>query len=222
MEQETIAGIGAAILHHEVAWLAHIIVAPAQRGKGIGAFITQTLVDFAKAKQCSTIYLIATELGAPVYSKLGFETETEYLFFKDIQPFSSELSSQIIPFDHRFAVKLAVMDQQVSGENRDVLLEGHLEQAEIYQTNQTLKGYFLPDLGEGTIIATHQEAGIALMQKRFISCSFISFPVDNRHASAFLYEHHYQEFKTAPRMRLGIKREYQPEKIYARIGGNLG
>lgn len=223
LQQETIAGIGAAILHHEVAWLAHIIVAPAYRGKGIGAFITQYLVDFAKTKQCRTIYLIATDLGAPVYAKLGFVTETEYLFFKDLSPLASgEEASNIIPYEPGFALPLTEMDRRVTGENRQLLFEKHLPETFIYKTDQALEGYYFKGLGEGPIIAANPTAGIALMEKRSLTSSYISFPVDNLHARDFLYQQHYQEFKTAPRMRLGQKRECQLEKIYARTGGNLG
>ena len=70
-----------AIIHHEVAWLAHIIVHPDFRNQGIGKLITESLVKMAHAKSCDTLYLLATELGEPVYRKVGFETETEYLFF---------------------------------------------------------------------------------------------------------------------------------------------
>ena len=77
-----IVGIGTTVIHNDIAWLAHIIVHHDNRNKGIGQLITQTLVDSSKAKKCHTIYLIATDLGAPVYEKIGFETETEYLFFR--------------------------------------------------------------------------------------------------------------------------------------------
>ncbi|MBL0009542.1 MAG: GNAT family N-acetyltransferase [Saprospiraceae bacterium] len=81
-----IAGTGTAIIHHDVAWLAHIIVHPDFRNQGIGKLITESLVKMAHAKSCDTLYLLATELGEPVYRKIGFETETEYLFFKGEKP----------------------------------------------------------------------------------------------------------------------------------------
>ena len=79
-----IVGLGATIIHENTAWLGHIIVHNENRGKGLGKLITQKLIEIAKQKQCQTILLIATEFGAPVYEKVGFVTQTEYLFFKDI------------------------------------------------------------------------------------------------------------------------------------------
>jgi len=37
-----IVGIGTTIIHNDIAWLAHIIVHPDKRNKGIGQLITQT------------------------------------------------------------------------------------------------------------------------------------------------------------------------------------
>ena len=65
-----------------MVWLAHINVQPGNRNHGLGKLITQFLVDEAQAKNCDTIYLIATDLCEPVYKKVGFETETDYLFLK--------------------------------------------------------------------------------------------------------------------------------------------
>ena len=99
--ENKIVGIGTTILHHETAWLAHIIVHPEYRNRGIGKMITQALVDHSYSKGRKTIYLIATELGLPVYRRLGFESETEYTIFKskgtrEILP----ISEQIIAYNN--------------------------------------------------------------------------------------------------------------------------
>ena len=75
-----IVAIGTAIVHNDIAWLAHIIVHPDNRNQGIGNLITKTLVENLESKRCDTIYLIATALGEPVYKKLGFETETDMYY----------------------------------------------------------------------------------------------------------------------------------------------
>src|SRR5688500_3639509 len=76
-----IVGIGSCIYHRETAWLGHIIVHKEFRNQGIGTKITQALVERALEINSSTISLIATELGEPVYAKLGFRKESDYCFF---------------------------------------------------------------------------------------------------------------------------------------------
>src|SRR5687768_8307973 len=83
-DKNKLLGIGTTIIHNSSAWLAHIIVHPDERNKGLGQLITKTLMDEATSRNCDFISLIATDLGEPVYAKLGFTTDTEYIFFKDV------------------------------------------------------------------------------------------------------------------------------------------
>src|SRR6187431_2112813 len=163
-----IVGIGTTVIHNDVAWLAHIIVHSENRNQGIGQLITQSLVKDSQAKKCDTIYLIATDLGAPVYTKAGFETETEYLFFKDIKAEESwRISGNILPFhpDHKTAI--AAIDKLTSGEDRMFHLERHLKDGFVYHNKTVIEGFYLPTFGEGLILATSEEAGIQLMKIRF-------------------------------------------------------
>ncbi|HET7117626.1 MAG TPA: GNAT family N-acetyltransferase [Hanamia sp.] len=218
-----IIGIGAAIIHNDVAWMGHIIVHPDLRNKGIGKKISQALVDLCKTKHCETIYLIATDPGAPIYESIGFETETQYLFFKDIKIDSPFLTSQsIVPFEEKYRKHVIAMDKNISGENRIHHLEQHFSKGYIFKNGEKIEGYFLPTFGEGLIIANNPKAGIELMKFRFISKENASLPVDNSDAINFLKHNNIKEFRSAKRMRLGIEKPWLPANIYNRIGGHLG
>ncbi|MDP1727613.1 MAG: GNAT family N-acetyltransferase [Bacteroidota bacterium] len=221
--ENKIAGIGAGIIHKDIAWLAHIIVHPEYRNKGIGRMITQTLVDRLYAKNCSTIYLIATDLGAPVYEKVGFETETEYIFFKDIQMAQKfELSSNITAYTDAYKKQIGHIDRQVSGEERMFHIEPYLTGAYLYIQGNIVEGFYLPSFGEGLIIANTSQSGIDLMKLRLTVNENVAFPVDNLNAKEFMYQNNFKEFKSAKRMRLGLRRTWLAQHIYNRIGGNLG
>lgn len=218
-----IVGIGTSIIHKDISWLAHIIVHPAYRNNGIGQRITQTLVDSLQANNYNTIYLIATDLGAPIYEKIGFETETEYLFFNNIKSDANWLASKnIIPISDNFKEQIAKIDQQISGEDRMFQIEPHLIGGFVYQQDKIIEGYYLPTFGEGLILANTSSAGLELMKMRLTTKDNAAFPVDNLDAAEFLHKNNYKEFKTAKRMRLGRKKAWQPINIYNRIGGNLG
>src|SRR5690349_13629525 len=87
----TLVGIGTSISHKDSAWLGHIIVHPEHRKKGIGEFITKTLMNESIARNRGLLFLTATDVGEPLYRKLGFEIEAEYLFYKDLQAFADSL-----------------------------------------------------------------------------------------------------------------------------------
>lgn len=220
---DEMVGIGTTIIHHDVAWLAHIIVHTEHRKKGIGKLITETLVDSLQSKNCETIYLLATDLGAPVYEKVGFETETEYLFFKDIKiENNSTIPANIAPYKEEFKEQIAAIDKITSGEERMFHLEDHLPDGFVYVEKGIVSGFYLPTFGDGLIIATDSLAGTELLKWHVNTKEKLVFPKDNLPATNYLYQKGYKETTTGKRMRLGKNRAVIFKNIYNRIGGNLG
>jgi RimJ/RimL family protein N-acetyltransferase len=218
-----IVGTGTTIIHRDVAWLAHILVHPDHRNQGIGRFITQRLVETANEKNCKTIYLLATELGEPVYRKIGFEPETEYVTYKgELQIEAWVDTHNIVTYADHLKEPISTLDTRVSGEDRMFHLEQHLSSGFVYVVDNIVEGYYLPTLGDGLIIATTSEAGHALMTLRMTTKDFAVFPMDNESATAYIQQHSFTEIRRQKRMRLGVKRNWQPAYIYNRIGGNLG
>ena len=123
---DKIIGIGTTIIHKDVAWLAHIIVHDQYRNQGIGRLITQTLMERADAERCETIYLLATEMGEPVYTKLGFEAETEYVSFKGEKITKEPADNTIVFYKSDYANQISLFDRQVSGSQRSFHGEQHL------------------------------------------------------------------------------------------------
>lgn len=218
-----LVGVGTTIIHNDVAWLAHIIVHTDYRNRGIGKFITQSLIQSIDRRVCKTIFLIATALGEPVYEKLGFETETEYLFYKDLAANKTYIPSpNIVPYNQQYHDQIQMMDQRISGENRLFHFEQHLPTASVYTINNRVEGYFIPDFQEGLIIATSSEAGTELMKKRLATKDNAAFPIDNVAAIACMSMQGFEPFKTAKRMRLGEIRDIHYSQIFNRVAGSIG
>ena len=215
-------GIGAIIIHKEVAWLAHIIVHPDFRCRGIGLKIVQNLLKIANEKHCSTIYLIATELGEPIYKKVGFITETEYLVHKKITKTEWTVSRNIHQYKERHRTHFVSFDRKISGEDRMMHIEEYLKNGFVYHHEENIEGYYLPSLGEGLIIAETETSGIELLKLHLQHNDRVVIPRENLVAQKFLNEVGFGEVKTIKRMRFGEEREVQFANIYNRIGGNIG
>ncbi len=219
----TIAGIGTAIILGNTAWLAHIIVSTEFRNTGIGTALTKALVELVQHTPCKTILLIATALGEPVYKKLGFEVQTQYLFFDEgALPKPNPDLKEIKAFEKQNEKDLLQLDALVSGENRKKLLEQHYKNCLVVFEEGSLKGFYMPTLGEGLVIADTSTAGFELMKLRTSVVKKICIPVDNAHGVDLLTNHGFKEVRKASRMVLGEKLEWNGSKIYSRIGGNLG
>ncbi len=221
---QTIVGIGTSISFRDTAWLAHIIVAKEYRNRGIGQRITRTLLTHEGARYAGTVLLIATELGRPVYEKAGFRAVTEYLYCKRHHP-SRDLpvSPHIRSCSHSDYPVILELDKQISGEDRRSLLGDFMEDSLVYTDDGSIKGFYMPELGEGLILALTPEAGLELMKVKYARADKAVLPSDNLHGINFLKQHGFKITDTrGTRMILGQDINWQPEKVFSRIGGNYG
>ncbi|MFB7947990.1 GNAT family N-acetyltransferase [Kitasatospora phosalacinea] len=56
-----------------------VVTDPRHRRRGLGEAVTRALVGELQDRGCSSVELIATEEGLPLYEKLGFESAAHYL-----------------------------------------------------------------------------------------------------------------------------------------------
>jgi ribosomal protein S18 acetylase RimI-like enzyme len=216
-----VIGIGTTITHQQTAWLAHIIVHPEYRNKGIGTIITKSLVDNLRKEKYTTIFLIATSMGEQVYKKLGFQEESEYLFFKE-GLCKTTTDDRIIKFSPEHSEEIYHLDKKITGENRETILKDHIKDSYVYLNKNKTEGYFIPGLGEGFIAAMNDEAGLALLKYKHQSKAQTVVPAENESAIKFLNENGFTHHRTAKRMKLGKKIDWEPRRIFSRISGSLG
>lgn len=220
---ERIVGIGAVILFGKTAWLAHIIVRPEYRRKGIGRKIVIELLSKAKEFGCATVSLIATDLGRPVYQNAGFIEQTEYVFLKREKPWDGYIRpASISAFSLEYQSDILSLDKSVSGEDRSRILVDNLPNSFVCQRNGEISGYYLPKLGEGLIIADDVESGIEFMKMKYALSNKAVLPVDNIMGVNFLRNNGFVEILRVKRMVWGRGFLWHPNKIYSRIAGNLG
>lgn len=214
-------GVGASIVHGRTGWLAHIIVHPSQRNNGIGTKITEKLIDSLRHSGCETLLLVATRLGEAVYKKLDFKKDGDYVFFRDGK-IPEAAKSLIVDFKTDYEKELLALDLSVSGETRARVLQPHIHTARLFVRDGKVNGFFMPSLGDGLIIADTPDAGIELLREKLQHTHINILPEANEQANEFLIKNGFTEFRRGIRMWLGKKLHWQPEKIYSRIGGNMG
>lgn len=223
-KDDQIVGCGAVILHKQSAWLGHIIVSPTQRGKGLGSTITRYLINEA-SKHTNYIRLIATRLGHPVYSKLGFVDDGHYRFFNAGEnPVYPPRPANIVPFQPHHEQALLALDEDTTGEKRDWLLRQHFHHTWVYEENGGLAGFTIPELGEGLTLAYTHEAGIALMMLVLQQHGRIALPENNATAIAAVLKAGFIALPEAygVKMRYGQFNPWKPNQTFGRIAGNLG
>ncbi len=195
------------------------------RGRGIGGALTEHLIQFFRAQRVEHQLLVATSMGEPIYRKLGFEISSRYIFFARQDSIPSQDTPPgvraLAPDDEN---ALFALDRLVTGEMRQPFLRRCLDGAWVHVApSGTLDGYYLPALGTGLVVASNDDAGLALLCHKVAQPgSLIVVPEANRLAADFLCSHGFAETSRAPRMTLGREIDWQPARVYARGSGFSG
>jgi N-acetylglutamate synthase-like GNAT family acetyltransferase len=217
-------GFGNLIMFRRIDWIGNIVVDPNYRNNGFGTIITQYLIDIGKNLGIKSFNLIATEIGKPIYKKLGFEQEIKYEFYK-----SSSAQEQLSMNDNIRKAKntdlkmITDLDFLITGEDRRNLLENFIsDTVMIFDNNNVLAGFYIESLGNGLIISNEEIFGIILLKKIIAKKNLIVITEKNIAARKTLLEHRFEKYLEAPRMILGEKYKWKPEGIFSRASGYLG
>ena len=218
-----IAGTGIAVINDNATWLGTIIVKENYRNIGLGTAITNHLINYSKLKGKDTILLAASKSGLPVYKKLGFAADLDYLFFKTDTPIESIPDDRYISkINKNDFPEIFKLDLAISGEGREKLLTRSLKTGYKYK-NRSLRGYYLPDFGTGLIIADSEISGLELLKFRLsLDPSPICLPGTNEAATGYLISIGYYQYLKTPRMFLNKNVLWQSDKVYSRGCGYLG
>lgn len=219
-----LVGLGCSISFEKSAWIAHIIVHNNFRNKGIGTAVVQFLLDGLKKQKIPSVLLIATEIGEPVYKKLGFRDVCEYVFLKrEKEWINAPLSPNIQKYNANFKNAIQSLDKKTTAENRQALLSKKIEDSFLYLKNGNMKGFYIPTLAEGPIIANDTESGTELMRFKYSGIDKAVVPVLNQSGIKFLLQNGFAVSATkGKRMILGEDILWNPECIFSRVGGNFG
>ncbi|NPV56120.1 MAG: GNAT family N-acetyltransferase [Anaerolineae bacterium] len=221
-----IIAFGNSLRNGNSGWLGNILVAPEARGRGIGAAITRHLMDDLHRQGCCRLLLVATPLGEPVYTRLGFRVTGRYAFYSfDSAPAVARHPAvrPLLPEDHPAALAL---DRRVTGETRTAFLSRFLDGGWVFDDGggrAGIAGIHLPALATGLVIASDVEAGLALLRWRLSrgECKCV-VPEQNERARRCLEELGGELTATAPRMALGREAAWRPAEVYQRAAGWCG
>lgn len=213
-----IVAVGELIYLATSVWIGNVIVHPAYRRRGLGKQIMQTLMQKAGTRPQ---YLLATPKGLPLYEKLGFQTIGRYLFFEaNFTEQSTEKIRLIQPAERQIVLE---MDRQASGDERQVILLNHLEGCLVYVDDNEVRGFYIPSLGEGLVVAKTWEAGLSLLGKRNADGKpYVVVPEANLPLVEYLRAKSGEPFRMATFMLIGAPVVRQPKMVFSRIGGYIG
>jgi predicted N-acetyltransferase YhbS len=177
-----------------VGWIAMVIVSPSLRGRGIGKALMNQALHYLEEQGVRSVRLDATELGRPMYEKLGFQAQFELIRYQGIMPASRPVKTveNAEPKDLGWILE---MDLAVTASNRRKLLSELLihgqEPTRLVRDRGTGKGFLMARRGAkalhlGPCIATG-DAGPVLFAdacSRYAGTAvFVDIPIPNTTAT---------------------------------------
>ncbi len=203
-------------------WVGVVAVLPERRRGGLGGALTLAAVDRLHQLGARTVMLYATDMGRPVYQRLGFVAEGECVRLgRELPPPRGSTPAGVraaVADDLEAALAL---DRAATGEDRARLLAALWPGAALVaESDGRLRGYFLssPWRPGGAIVADDLRAGLALIAwaRRYTGGElFLSVPSGNTPALRALGAWSGTERGRSTRMRLGPPLEWRPLSLFS-------
>ncbi|PFA25119.1 MULTISPECIES: GNAT family N-acetyltransferase [Bacillus cereus group] len=146
MKGEIIASAAIILYGEKLASIGMVIVHPWYKGKGIGRKITEACIRSVSEK--TSIMLIATEEGKPLYEKLGFQVVShvsKYICNQYVTLKGYDGSEQYIfmDYDKGDRNRIVELDEAAFGVNRHNFIQRRIEQSEQFVVVKDKENYIV-------------------------------------------------------------------------------
>jgi hypothetical protein len=231
-----IVGTGVASAHGRVGWVGTIFVDEALRGQGVGRALTEAVMAALQDAGCSTLCLVATDAGRPIYERLGFETRTFYQTFEapglattDAGPTTN--GDILGRFGAADLDEAAALDALATGEDRRGVLaamvnvEGGIT---LHEADGELAGFVArAPWGGGATVASSPDAALRLLHARRLRAGRdgavrAGTPLENEAGILALSNAGWVPGYRARRMELGPPLDWRPQWLWGQFNMAIG
>jgi GNAT superfamily N-acetyltransferase len=214
-QDDRVTGVSCAFSFGRTGWIGNVGVDPDARGRGLGTAVSAAALDALRAAGAQTVLLTATDLGRPVYERLGFGYDGMHYGIWRRDPGSEPVP--VVTGGVRAGTPEAAraQDLQATGEDRGAFLDSFAGRIRVPDDGA---GYrlWLPWRG-GPVVATTETAARALLTDlvRSDDPQSLSFPESNEAGAKLAADLGFQQVRRIPRMRIGPPVDgFRPERIF--------
>jgi predicted N-acetyltransferase YhbS len=214
---DRVVGVASSASFGRTGWLGNVAVDDDLRGQGLGRELSQTAVDCLRHAGAETVLLTATQLGQPIYERLGFADDgVSYGIWEQQEAplLACDRSATLQPGQPEDVIR---QDAEATGEDRRGCLEPVADRAWV-PAGRARDGYRIAlPWGGGPVIAANPGCARQLIIDMLRSSpgSRLAFPEVNAHGAALAVSLGFHLSRRVRRMRLGPPVPgYRPGVIY--------
>ena len=214
---DRITGVSYAVSFGPTGWVGNVAVDPDARGQGVGTAVSEAAMDWLRRAGVTTMLLTATEMGRPIYERLGFADDGVCygIWTRGRQPFPAADSEPGVG-PGRIADALR-QDAEATGEDRGSFLATFAARVRT-PAGHAGAGYRIGlPWGRGPVVASGPDAARALVTDmlRADPDQSLSFPESNTGATELAGALGFRLTRRCTRMRLGPPvRGFAPERVF--------
>ena len=198
-------------------WIGALGVLPRARRRGVGELLTRAAIEWLEERGASSVVLYATDMGRPVYDRVGFVAEKRARAWRGVAPGPPPQGvRRLRPNDRE---RILELDRLATAEDRSPVLDMLPALLGLgYERDGVLEGFALQTpWGAGpAVVAADAKAGTALLRGLVVEPQplTITVPDDNTAASTTLARWGFQPVNSALRMRYGAPIEHDPSRMF--------
>ncbi|MDX2249160.1 MAG: GNAT family N-acetyltransferase [Bacteroidia bacterium] len=234
--ENTVIGTATSVNYSErFSWISMVLVDPRFRGQGIARRLMELAIESVKTR--GVVRLDASEMGRPLYEKMGFEVECQVVrMLRQPGPLAAHFSEGIMPVSEEIFATICEKDQPIFGAERRFVLDNfrHREEGNSFYKNsgEILSGYCFSRQGTkafhiGPLVADDEETArqllFALLEHHTGETIILDTFVHNPDWLAVLADSGFAAVRNITRMSLGQGVSFGiPAKQFALAGLEFG
>ena len=214
---DRVTGVSYAVSFGPTGWIGNVAVDPDTRGQGVGTAVSEAAMDWLRRAGVTTMLLTATQMGRPIYERLGFADDglCYGIWTRGQKPLPvADGEAGVGPGRIDDALR---QDAEATGEDRGSFL-GTFAARVRTPAGQAGAGYRIAlPWGRGPVVASGPDAARALVTDmlRAGPDQSLSFPGSNTGATELATALGFRLTRRCTRMRLGPPvRGFAPERVF--------
>ena len=229
-----VRGTASAVAHGaRIGWIGMILVHPEFRRRGIATSLMNRCIEHLRNKGIESIKLDATDLGRPVYLKLGFKDELPICRYAGRKPSLPSAPADVRPIAPADWSPIAAMDRAAFDADRLPLLKllCHEGLSGVVETSGRIQAYGFARRGFhassiGPVVAANPQAArsliLALLEKLPAGDVYWDFMPDNAPCREMAESLGFTVARQLTRMYLGAMNPGKMHMIFGGAGFELG
>lgn len=208
-----VVGYATGIVHVSTGWVREVHCVP-RTPLEEECKLLQGLLQWMEAQGAATQLAIVYEIDELLFEDCGFESDGGLLWYED-GLFLQASKDEVIIMEPEHMMAVLHMDRQATGEDREQLIREHQYLGSVYMEGTRVRGFSLPLLGNGLIVADSPEVGLELQRWLLPIQPHLILPVGHLQAHAHMIQRKYTATPSGTRMVRGPRPAYKPHMIYA-------